>query len=123
LRQSSSPEILPPIPEVPTTVAAILSEVTAISPPLPQVLAKIPPVAPEVRPLPLGRLRVAGLDVSLEFPPISGDVASVSSDIPGIAPDIAPILPNVPRVLLDILGACGGRPQGHRQRATCQHRD
>jgi hypothetical protein len=121
--QPRSLESLPPIPDISTTIAAILPKVAAITPPVPQVLAEILPIAPEVRPLFLGRLRVAVLDVLLEVPPIAGHVASVGSDIPGIAPDLAPILPNVPRILLDILCARDGRPQSHRQRTACQHRD
>src|SRR5438105_15440999 len=114
---------LVPIPDVLTTIAAVLPEVAAVSAPPPLVLAEILAVASEVGPRPLGRLRVAVLDVLLDFLPVSGDVAPLSSDIPSIAPDVAPILPDVPRVLLDTLCARGGRAQGHRQRASRQQRD
>src|SRR5439155_13834748 len=96
-RQPRSLEILVPIPDVLTTIAAVLPEVAAVSAPPPLVLAEILAVASEVRPRPLGRLRVAVLDVLLDFLPVSGDVAPVSSDIPGITPDVAPILPDLPR--------------------------
>src|SRR5207253_6356825 len=123
VRQPSSPKILLPIPDFPTTIAAILPELAAIAPPPSQILAEILAVALEVRPLPLSRLRVSLLDVLLDLPPISGDVASVSSDTPGIAPGVAPILPDLPRGRLDILRSRDGRAQSHRQRATCQHGD